>query len=138
MLWIMTKYHIHIELKRIPKINIRIFGTTILFVFEYSSMVYKCSIFIIKHFLSVVYKFLGVPACTFQYINIFNIVIDIKLSWVLSKYLNLRLKFNQNKIKRLKHLVVSNVKAFNRSTLSQPSCYTYMLKISKFVKATLY
>jgi hypothetical protein len=51
----------------------------------------------------------------FQYINIFNIVIDIKLSLVLSmmlsKYLNFRLKFKQNKIKRFKHLVASKVKA---------------------------
>jgi hypothetical protein len=37
-----------LELKRIPKINIRIFVTTILFVFEYSSMLYKCSIFTLK------------------------------------------------------------------------------------------
>jgi hypothetical protein len=78
---------VELIMKRIPKINIRIFGTTILFVFEYSLMFYKCIIFIKKDFWSVVYKLLGVPTCMFQYINIFNIVIVISFI----KYLNFRL-----------------------------------------------
>ena len=38
-------------MKRIPKINIRIFGATILFVFEYSSTPFKYSIFFIDYLL---------------------------------------------------------------------------------------